>query len=110
MKVRCGRPRAYAKLPKSGIIYFFRRGQDGPIKIGFTTADPRRRLRELQTGAAEKLFFFGFSRGTRKDERALHKGLAAFRQRGEWFDLPADKLEALRVLSETTRLLFGPPE
>ncbi|RMI44445.1 GIY-YIG nuclease family protein [Streptomyces triticirhizae] len=40
---------------RSGVIYLI--GMDGSdrVKIGFTTGDPEKRLRQLQTGAPEPL-------------------------------------------------------
>lgn len=72
-----------------GFIYFIQRGYTGPVKIGWAL-DPDRRLGELQIGSAEDLHIIGITPGTMADERQLHKDVAEYRVRGEWFQLPPD--------------------
>ncbi|WP_318201074.1 GIY-YIG nuclease family protein [Streptomyces sp. SCL15-4] len=54
------------------------------VKIGIAK-DPRRRLKELQTGQPMDLFLMWAVEGDY--EQALHDLFAAYRHRGEWFDL-----------------------
>ncbi|GGQ98131.1 GIY-YIG nuclease family protein [Kitasatospora griseola] len=56
------------------------------IKIG-VAKNPMQRLRELQTGSPGKLDVLWLIEGTPALEKALHGRLAAYRARGEWFDL-----------------------
>jgi hypothetical protein len=55
------------------------------VKIGHTTLDPQRRLAALQTGQPMTLSLLWSTTG--KYERELHRRFAAYRVRGEWFDL-----------------------
>lgn len=66
-------------------VYFIQADESGPIKIGFTADDPKRRLNQLQTGNASALKLLGFVRGTPADEKQLHVELAEWRLQGEWF-------------------------
>lgn len=66
-------------------VYFFQRGEGGPIKIGATN-DLARRFKELQTGCAEPLLVLGVAiLGGRSMERRLHDLFADDRLNGEWF-------------------------
>lgn len=56
------------------------------VKIG-KAADPKRRLKMLQSGCADKLEIVGVLAGGRPLEAELHKLFADSRQRGEWFEL-----------------------
>lgn len=86
------------------MIYFIQAGEDGPVKIGFaqTVEGVHRRMATFQTCHAESLRLIGFSEGTREDEATLHRGFAAERQRGEWFE-PSDRLLEVAVSREMTR-------
>jgi repressor LexA len=66
------------------VIYFFRAGDTDQVKIG-KAADPATRLRELQTGHAEKLVVVRLLEGGHETEKWLHKHYAARRLQGEWF-------------------------
>lgn len=68
-----------------GHIYFLQVGADGPIKIGFTTSDVKRRVRAHQTGSPYILRWVGVCVGTRSDERDAHLLLQNSSLRGEWF-------------------------
>lgn len=66
-------------------VYFFQRGEDGPIKIGASN-DLARRFREIQTGCAEPLRVLGVVvLGGRQMEQRLHTMFAVDRLHGEWF-------------------------
>lgn len=81
-------------------VYFIQAGVDGPIKIGIS-ADPVNRMAQMQTGMPQTLRLLAFYPGTREDERNLHKKMAAFRVRGEWFH-PCDEVLAV-IRSRNTR-------
>lgn len=68
-----------------GNVYFLQVGTDGPIKIGFTTHDIKRRVRALQGGSPHILRWIGFYPGTRDDETNAHRLLRNSRHRAEWF-------------------------
>lgn len=76
--------RLLAPENQRGVVYFIRRGNKGPIKIG-TSVDPQQRIKQLQTAAAEKLELLGTVAGGTGLERSIHGLLSAFRMEGEWF-------------------------
>lgn len=73
----------------TGWVYFITTETfDGEaVKIGYTSGDPAKRLRDLQTGCPTKLDMFGYIPGTQRDERELHDEFSSAHIRGEWFDL-----------------------
>lgn len=73
------------RAPPAGFVYFIRSGDR--VKIGFTTHDPRERLRELQTGNPTRLELLGAAWASMHAEQQLHRRYAAQRVGGEWFDL-----------------------
>ncbi len=66
-------------------VYFIQADENGPIKIGYTADDPKKRLGQLQTGNASALKLLGAIKGTSSRERELHAALAEWRMQGEWF-------------------------
>ena len=73
-----------------GHVYFIQQGEDGPIKIGFST-DVEGRLKSLQTATPYPLVLLGVMEGNITTEARLH-GLFQFcRLSGEWFE-PRDVL------------------
>lgn len=73
-------------------VYFIRAGEDGPIKIGFTTGSINRRIAMLQTGNPQRLELVGIvDGGDIEDERLLHMRFNETRLVGEWF-APSDAL------------------
>lgn len=77
-------------------VYFVQAGEDGPIKIGVSN-EPLSRMAEMQTCMPHTLRMLAFHPGTRAEEQSLHKRLAAFRIRGEWFHPCEEVLAALRL-------------
>lgn len=67
-------------------VYFIQADENGPIKIGFTADDPKRRLSQLQTGNASALKLLGAIKGTAVQERQFHTALSEWRLQGEWFE------------------------
>jgi len=67
---------------------------DGPVKLGIS-ADPPRRVGQLQTGHADRLQLFHSELVSddkaRLFERLLHKSLNHKRTRGEWFDVTVEQ-------------------
>lgn len=68
-----------------GLIYFIGHGGSKTMKIGFTGGDPMKRLRALQTGSPDKLYFMGSIEGSITDERDLHQRFAHLCVSGERF-------------------------
>lgn len=78
-------------------VYFIQADEDGPIKIGFTSDDPKRRLNQLQTGNASTLKLLGAIKGTIARERQFHAELAEWRLQGEWFQSHPAVLAAVQA-------------
>lgn len=76
-------------------VYFVQIEGGGPIKIGLTTSDPRRRHKGLKTGCPWPTVLLGAIPGGRDDERKLHQELIEFRMEGEWFSPHPDVLAAI---------------
>lgn len=55
------------------------------IKIGTTTGNPRKRIKELQTGCPFDIELRAYVPGGVDVERGYHERFAALRVRGEWF-------------------------
>jgi hypothetical protein len=73
--------------PVGGIdvfVYFIQRGEDGPVKIGFSK-NPRGRLSSLQCGIPERLTLLGVIPGGKEREQELHREFGKARINGEWF-------------------------
>ena len=68
-----------------GRVYCILHHERRAAKIGFS-ADPQKRLRQLQTASADMLTLFDSMKGDRALERAFHDHFAARRLSGEWFD------------------------
>lgn len=81
----------YRRIPPPGTtpgcIHFVEAEGMDRVKIGWTSGDPQKRLRQLQIGSPVKLRLMGTAQGTIRDERELHRRLAASRVEGlsEWF-------------------------
>jgi hypothetical protein len=80
-------------------VYFARAGDF--VKIGFTSGDPKARLKSLQTGTplAIKLLHFD-PKLTRTDEKRLHHSHRADHFKGEWFHYRGDLKEFIGLLAE----------
>lgn len=76
-------------LPK-GFTYFVRDGD--VIKIG-SSAQPKRRIYALQTGAARPLEILAVVNMDIADEFTTHQQFAHLRVRGEWFRAETDLLQ-----------------
>jgi hypothetical protein len=76
---------AEAKLPKIGRIYFIQQGENGAIKIGYTT-NPPKRLKALATASPYPLHVRLVIEGSKKLEKDLHNKFAQWQLDGEWFE------------------------
>ncbi|MBB6424968.1 GIY-YIG nuclease family protein [Sphingopyxis sp. JAI128] len=74
--------------PAEGFVYFAYIGANQPVylKIGFSKYDPRKRLKNLQTGCPFPIKMLGFVFGRMAQEAELHDVLSEYRVQGEWFD------------------------
>ena len=85
----------------SSYIYFIQAKGNGPIKIGFTADDPRKRMVKIQSDCPWPVDLIGAIEGTLSQEKQIHDLLSYFRTQGEWF-APHPKVvaavqEALKV-------------
>lgn len=97
-KLGNGAPKIIREPVKSGpVVYFVRRGNDGPIKIG-KSKDVDSRIETLQCSSAERLILLGTLPGGSFLERILHAAFADSRLEGEWFDATDELLSLLREM------------
>ena len=74
-----------------GTVYFIQAGNDGPVKIGFTSDVEKRRV-QLQIGCPHPLKVIREVDGDLAVERAFHDRFRSRRIRGEWFQFDAAML------------------
>ena len=90
-----------ARGSDQGYVYFLKVGER--LKIGFSRK-LQDRVADLSTGISQHPDLLMAVRGSRAEEQALHRRLAAYRVRGEWFTAsPAVMRTAMRSL------MFGRP-
>ena len=77
------------------MIYFIRNIVSGDIKIGFSDT-PTKRLRDLQTGSADKLVLMKTIPGDKELEAQIHQQFSHCRLDGEWFSPTDELLEFVR--------------
>lgn len=92
--------KAESKKQRTGQIYFIQQGDDGAIKIGYST-NPEKRLKSLQTGSAYPLKMLLTIEGSEDQEKALHDQFAAYQLQGEWFRPVDALLAAIRELESS---------
>lgn len=78
-------------------VYAIRAMPDGPVKLGHTV-NIEQRLRQLQTGAHERLAVIWQTLGDVNAERRLHMIFGNFRIHLEWFDLGDMSDDRIRLL------------
>lgn len=71
--------------PRRGKVYFIQGGEDGPIKIGFTSGAVEKRLIALQCGSPLRLRVVHVVAADKLGEGWAHAHFAASRSHGEWF-------------------------
>lgn len=76
-----------------GWIYFISTPYSGAVKIGWTE-NPPKRLSVYAAHNAAPVGVLLLFRGSRDDERALHRRFSEYRYRAEWFRLDGELLEA----------------
>ncbi len=89
-------------LEKFGFVYLI--GDGRFLKIGETSGCPTQRMRELQTGNANRLSLVAvFECGDRKElEAYLHSEFSGVRVGGEWFDISVEQVIELADMLEAT--------
>jgi len=90
------------------MIYLIQNLNNGFVKIG-RSANPQKRLRQLQTGSGDKLTLLRTYQSTNDVvvERRLHSMFWQSKKKGEWFNFPsADYLDFIDafLLRELTRM------
>lgn len=92
---RCRARASYVSPPtrEGSMVYFVQMGDDGPIKIGFSSVIERR-VSHMQNGNPYPLRLLRTMPGGPADERKLHHRFARWRLQGEWFE-PTPELVAL---------------
>lgn len=87
---------------KQNFLYVISARPDtGPCKIGVTLS-PEKRVKQLQTGHAEKLQIIhtepiGDSDRAKAFEKLVHRQIAHYRCQGEWFSITAE--QAIREIT-----------
>ncbi len=76
--------------PEKSFLYVIAASENGPVKLGMS-GNPERRLKQLQTGHAERLNLYHAEpvpeEKARIYERLLHKNIGHNRTHGEWFNI-----------------------
>jgi hypothetical protein len=70
---------------KKDYLYFIQSDRTGMIKIG-RSKDPNKRLKQLQTGNANKLKLISSFKGMGWREKLIHEKLNRWSEEGEWFN------------------------
>lgn len=93
------RKRGFTRPHSSSFVYFIK--SQAAIKIG-VSYNPKKRLKAIQTGHADRLELIAWCGGDETVEREYHRRFAAHRLHGEWFSPHPD------ILAEITRLQESP--
>lgn len=67
-------------------IYFIQAQGNGPIKIGSTGDNPRKRMVKIQSDCPWPVRLLGAIEGTVSQEKQIHLVLSRYRTQGEWFE------------------------
>lgn len=84
-------------------IYFIQAQGDGPIKIGVTGDNPRKRMVKIQSDCPWPVKLLGAIEGTVSQEKQIHLVLARYKTQGEWFEPTANVLAAVQTAIECGR-------
>ena len=69
---------------KKDDLYFIQSDFTGMIKIG-RSKNPKKRLKQLQTGNPNRLKLIASFKGKGEEEKYLHEELNRYKLKGEWF-------------------------
>ena len=86
-----------AAEPKKEYIYFIQQGDDGPIKVGYST-NPEKRLKTLSTASPHSLHLLKVVEGDETLEKRIHTRFAEIRLGGEWLQATQDLLDFIESL------------
>ncbi|MBV8819866.1 MAG: GIY-YIG nuclease family protein [Acidobacteriaceae bacterium] len=95
------RPRPAGDVrPKDGLVYFIEDTLTTDVKIGFCQKKPEKRMADLRTGNPNPLRLVGSVRGSKAQEKELHRRFSAYHRKGEWFTsaVLADITEILKCV------------
>lgn len=95
-----GNPKLKGGYNKPGFVYAIRRDSDGAVKIGIAV-NVENRFRKIKYGDKSDEFTLMGQMAVQdmgSTEANLHKEYECHCVEGEWFDLPANKLESLLTL------------
>ena len=81
-----------------GYVYAISDQSNNRIKIGFSK-NPKKRLKQLSTGAADKLYLLTYFNDDRKLEKSIHKQFKKVRYNGEWLFATKELIEYLNQMS-----------
>ena len=96
-----------------GNLYFIQEGLAGPVKIGFTAADPLDRLRTFQVGNSSELRLIATLPAYPDAEKFWHRAMRAHWLRNEWFSPHSDlfvAIEAAKAEGLPVRAATGRPQ
>jgi hypothetical protein len=82
---------------QKGRVYFIQQGDEGAIKIGYSTT-PEKRLQTLKTASPYPLRLLKVIEGGKILEKELHLRFAALHIDGEWFNPNPELLEFIQQL------------
>lgn len=95
----------------TSFVYIVTSPEQNAFKVGFSNGTPR--IHSLQTGNPAHLILVRAIAAERQCENAIHKALAAYRLRGEWFTddglsrfLVDELLDALHGADQCSRLML----
>ena len=80
---------------RPGYVYIVEAVGTEAIKVGFTSLDPEKRLRDLQTGSHHELKFIALFSVSKDYERVIHDVLKKHHIRGEWYNREGLDLRAI---------------
>lgn len=81
-------------------IYFIQAQGNGPIKIGFTGFNPRKRMVKIRSDCPWPVRLLGAIEGTVSQEKQIHLVLSRYKTQGEWFEPHPIVLAAVNVALE----------
>lgn len=81
-------------------IYFIQAQGNGPIKVGTTGDNPRKRMVKIQSDCPWPVTLIGAIEGTVSQEKQIHLVLSRFRTQGEWFEPHPVVLAAVKTALE----------
>lgn len=84
-----------SQLSNDGNVYLIRMDDSRLYKIGYSK-NIIKRIANIRTNIPKKIILVTSCPGTKLDERYFHRKYASFNYKGEWFELPIDKIESLK--------------